>query len=58
MAATAGPVAGSSRPHPPITILKRSRADLPVSQTKFLKKTAKGKVLNCKLESDLLVYRG
>jgi exosome complex exonuclease DIS3/RRP44 len=47
MATTAPPIAGSSKPHPPITILKRTRADLPLSQTKFLKKTARGKVLNC-----------
>ncbi|GFZ46672.1 Chromosome disjunction protein 3 [Saitozyma sp. JCM 24511] len=46
MTATAPPLAGSSKPHPPITILKRTRADLPLSQTKFLKKTARGKVLN------------
>jgi len=38
--------ASSSKPHPPITILKRARTELPLAQTKFLKKTAKGKVLN------------
>jgi exosome complex exonuclease DIS3/RRP44 len=47
MATVATPIAGSSKPHPPITILKRNRADVPLSQTKFLKKTAKGKVLSC-----------
>ncbi|WRT64860.1 uncharacterized protein IL334_001796 [Kwoniella shivajii] len=36
----------SSKPHPQITILKRSRADIPLSQNKFLKKTARGKVQN------------
>jgi len=51
MATTATPIAGSSKPHPPITILKRARADVPLSQTKFLKKTAKGKVLSCMSDS-------
>ncbi|CAD6582390.1 MAG: exosome catalytic subunit dis3 [Tremellales sp. Tagirdzhanova-0007] len=46
MAPTASPVVNASKPHPPITILKRARADLPLAQTKFFKKTAKGKVLN------------
>lgn len=32
---------------PEITILKRHREDLPLAQNKFLKKTAKGKVLQC-----------
>lgn len=36
--------------HPPITILKRQRADAPLAQNKFLKKTARGKVLQCKLK--------
>ncbi|KAI9635360.1 uncharacterized protein MKK02DRAFT_36673 [Dioszegia hungarica] len=45
MAAVAVQSASSSRTHPPITILKRTREDLPLSQTKFLKKTARGKVL-------------
>ncbi|ORX34504.1 hypothetical protein BD324DRAFT_636170 [Kockovaella imperatae] len=40
MMTTAGPS------HPPITILKRTRADLGLAQNKFLKKTAKGKVLS------------
>ncbi|EKC97971.1 nucleolar exosome component, involved in rRNA processing and RNA degradation, Dis3p [Trichosporon asahii var. asahii CBS 8904] len=35
---------GSSS-HPPITIIKRQRADAPLAQNKFLKKTARGKVL-------------
>ncbi|KAL7418616.1 exosome catalytic subunit dis3 [Cryptotrichosporon argae] len=34
------------KPHPPIVILKRQREDLPLSQTKFMKKTARGKVQN------------
>ncbi|WVF69920.1 hypothetical protein IAT40_004704 [Kwoniella sp. CBS 6097] len=45
-AAQAQSGSSTSKPHPPITILKRSRADIPVSQNKFLKKTARGKVLN------------
>jgi len=40
---------GSSKPRPPITILKRYREDVSVSQTRFMRKTAKGKVLTCKL---------
>lgn len=51
MAAVAVQSASSSRTHPPITILKRTREDLPLSQTKFLKKTARGKVLTCTLIS-------
>lgn len=35
--------------HPSITILKRQRQDIPISQNKFLKKTARGKVLQCRL---------
>ncbi|WVR04559.1 hypothetical protein IAU60_001566 [Kwoniella sp. DSM 27419] len=46
MATTAAALPGSSKPHPPITILKRARADVPLSQNKFLKKTARGKVMN------------
>ncbi|KAK1926504.1 hypothetical protein DB88DRAFT_450259, partial [Papiliotrema laurentii] len=44
--ATAIPIAGSSKPHPPITILKRNRTDAPLAQNKFVKKTARGKVLS------------
>ncbi|ORY27766.1 hypothetical protein BCR39DRAFT_589039 [Naematelia encephala] len=44
MATAATISVGPSKPHPPITILKRSRADVPLAQTKFLKKTARGKV--------------
>lgn len=40
------PMEGSERPQ--ITILKRQRQDLPISQNKFLKKTARGKILQCK----------
>lgn len=47
MSVTVDPSSSVIRDHPPITILKRTRADLPLSQTKFLKKTARGKVLNC-----------
>jgi hypothetical protein len=43
MATTAQPV---------ITILKRRRADAPFAQTKFYKKTAKGKVMNSELDLD------
>ncbi|EIW68849.1 hypothetical protein TREMEDRAFT_63316 [Tremella mesenterica DSM 1558] len=46
MASTALPLVGSSKPHPPITILKRARTDQPLSLTKFAKKTAKGRVLS------------
>lgn len=45
MAATA--TAASTSAIPEITILKRHREDLPLAQNKFLKKTAKGKVLQC-----------
>ncbi|OXG95921.1 exosome complex exonuclease DIS3/RRP44 [Cryptococcus neoformans A2-102-5] len=34
------------KPHPTITILKRTREDQHLSQNKFLKKTARGKVIN------------
>jgi exosome complex exonuclease DIS3/RRP44 len=44
MAAT---VAQSAPNRPKITILKRQREDAAVSQNKFLKKTARGKVLQC-----------
>jgi hypothetical protein len=51
MATAALPLASSSgaKPHPPITILKRTRQDIPLAQNKFFKKTAKGKVLQCRL---------
>lgn len=39
------------RDRPPITILKRAREDASVSQTRFMRKTAKGKVMTCKLQS-------
>jgi hypothetical protein len=52
-AAVEAPINSASRPH--ITILKRTRADLPLSQTKFLKKTAKGKVLNCMYDPHLVL---
>lgn len=45
MAATAAQSAPSTTPK--ITILKRQREDAPVSKNKFLKKTARGKVLQC-----------
>lgn len=48
MVSTASDEGSSS--HPPITILKRQRADAPLAQNKFLKKTARGKVLQCKLQ--------
>lgn len=41
----AAPSTSSGRP--PITILKRSREDVQVSQTRFMRKTAKGKVMTC-----------
>ncbi|WVQ84127.1 hypothetical protein IAT38_006274 [Cryptococcus sp. DSM 104549] len=44
--ATVATLPGSSKPHPPITILKRHRSDVPLSENKFLKKTARGKVMN------------
>lgn len=40
---------------PKITIMKRSRADVPFAQRKFLKKTKKGKVM--KGESGFVVTR-
>ncbi|KAK4689829.1 exosome complex exonuclease DIS3/RRP44, partial [Tremellales sp. Uapishka_1] len=43
---TVAPPASTSTVHPKITILKRARADIPLAQNKFLKKTAKGKVLS------------
>ncbi|KAK6903838.1 hypothetical protein I203_107346 [Kwoniella mangroviensis CBS 8507] len=46
MASATTALPSSSKPHPPITILKRARADVPLAQNKFLKKTARGKVLN------------
>ena len=46
--------AGAAPAHPPITILKRQRQDLPISQNKFLKKTARGKVLQCMLSAPSL----
>ncbi|WWD22110.1 hypothetical protein CI109_106599 [Kwoniella shandongensis] len=46
MAAAQVAVPSSSKPHPPITILKRARTDVPLSHTKFLKKTARGKVMS------------
>ncbi|WWC59353.1 uncharacterized protein I303_101905 [Kwoniella dejecticola CBS 10117] len=46
MAAATTALPSSSKSHPPITILKRARADVPLSQNKFSKKTARGKVLN------------
>jgi exosome complex exonuclease DIS3/RRP44 len=48
MTTVATPITPVNGMRPAITILKRTRADLALSQTKFLKKTAKGKVLNCK----------
>lgn len=44
-------VAQGAAGQPKITILKRQRQDAPISQNKFLKKTARGKVLQCKLSS-------
>lgn len=44
MAAT---MAQSAPTQPKITILKRQREDAAVSKNKFLKKTARGKVLQC-----------
>ena len=46
MAARIDVLPGPSRPHPPITILKRARADLPLSQNKFVRKTVRGRVQN------------
>lgn len=51
MAAPASPPLPShpiaaARPHPPISILKRPAADLPLSSTSYRRKTARGKVLS------------
>ena len=46
MAVVIEPTAGSSRSHPPISILKRSQVDLPIAQVHFQRKTARGKVQN------------
>jgi hypothetical protein len=41
-------------PMPKITILKRTRSDVPFAQKKFLKKTRKGKVMKGEVATYLL----